>query len=172
MRYIFLDIDGVLATDKQMYMNTAKFQAKHEWAKELNVLYPFDPGCVKIFNEILEKTGATIILSSDWKKFWNLEKLRIIFEKNGIIDFPIDVTSDFIASMDSWVGLEKNRATQINEYITTHNLENFVVFDDLDVKKYSNPAYDDRMFLTRSSEGLKQSELKNKILVKLNSFTQ
>ena len=76
MKYIFLDIDGVLACDAQMYTNAKKFQKKREWAKELNVLYPFDPICVKVLNEILEATGAEIILSSDWKKFWTFWSTR------------------------------------------------------------------------------------------------
>jgi hypothetical protein len=166
MKYILLDIDGVLTTDKQMYMNAAKFQAKNEWAKELNVLYPFDPDCVIIFNEILELTNAEIILSSDWKLFWDLEKLHTIFEKNGVIKSPIDVTKDFMVSRDAWVGLEKNRASQLAEYIERKKLEDYIIIDDLNVKKYMDPKHDDSIILTRSAEGLKQSMVKYKILKK------
>jgi len=166
MKYIFLDIDGVLACDAQLYMNAKKFQSKHEWAKELNVLYPFDKDCVKIFNEILELSDAEIILSSDWKLFWNLENLNIIFKKNGVIKSPIDITENFTVSIDSWVGLEKNRASQIHEYIERNGIEDFIILDDLDIKKYMDPKYDDNIFLTRSKEGLKQSMLKTKILNK------
>jgi len=164
MKYIFLDIDGVLATDNEMYMNAKKFQSKHDWAKELNVLYPFNKDCVNILNEILELSDAEIILSSDWKLFWDLSKLKVIFEKNGLIKHPIDVTKDFMVSRDSWVGLEKNRASQIAEYVNRTQIEDFIILDDLDVKKYMNPEFDDKIFLTRSSEGLKQSMLKTKIL--------
>ena len=37
MKVIFLDIDGVLATDKQFMGNRNKFNQKNDWAKELKV---------------------------------------------------------------------------------------------------------------------------------------
>ena len=37
MAVIFLDIDGVLATNLQFQMNKQKFQEKHAWADELRV---------------------------------------------------------------------------------------------------------------------------------------
>ena len=164
MKYIFLDIDGVLACDEQMYTNAKNFQKKRPWAKELNVLYGFDKTCVRVFNEILEATGADIILSSDWKLFWDLEKLHTIFEKNGVIKSPIDITTEDMVSRDQWVGLEKNRAWQITEYIKRTGTEDFIIVDDLDVKKYMDPEYEDRTFLTISREGIKQSGVKDKII--------
>jgi hypothetical protein len=66
MKVIFLDIDGVLATNKEYMVNRTKFQTKHAEAKELRIPYPYNPQCVKIFNEIIENNNQ--IQVSDYFK--------------------------------------------------------------------------------------------------------
>jgi histidinol phosphatase-like enzyme len=53
-KIIFLDIDGVLATNKEFFRNTSKFWENHPAMAELKVPYPWNEGCVKIFNDILD----------------------------------------------------------------------------------------------------------------------
>ena len=157
MKVIFLDIDGVLATDKEFMMNRTKFQTKHPEAKELHIPYPFNPGCVKIFNEILQETDAKIVLSSDWRLHWNLEDLDKIFKFNGVIKSPEATTSFFKWKMSS--GLELDRVKQIEQYISNSEITNWVAIDDLNLSNLG-----DRFVRTKDSEGLKQTGLKNKIL--------
>ena len=162
MKTIFLDIDGVLATHKQYMMNRKKFQDKNPIAKELNISYPFDPKCVKIFNEILDETGADIVLSSDWKELFNLKDLDTIFKFNGVNKSPIDVT---ISELASFGNQTMNRAFQIGEYVTRNNVTNYVVIDDLNVGKYMVITNEENKFvLTNDFEGLKQLSIKNKII--------
>lgn len=162
MKTIFLDIDGVLATHKQYMMNRKKFWDKNDIAKELRIPYPFDPKCVKIFNEILDATGADIVLSSDWKYHWNLGDLDIIFKFNGVNKSPIDTTINEDASMGNQT---MNRAYQIGEYITRNNIDKYVVIDDLNVGKYMSITNEEHKFvLTNDFEGIKQLGIKDKIL--------
>ena len=165
---IFLDIDGVLATNIQFSMNRAKFWKKNPNMEELDVPYPWDKGAVDVFNDILEATGAEIVLSSDWKLYFSLKNLNEIFEFNGVSKSPIGVTSDlFIASGN----LEMTRAAEIGEYIKEHNIENYVVIDDLNVGKYMKlTGDDDKFFITTNRDGIKQTGLKEKIINKLNSY--
>jgi len=159
---LFLDIDGVLATYKQYVMNKKKFQDKNPIAKELNISYPFDPKCVKIFNEILDETGADIVLSSDWKELFNLKELDKIFKFNGVNKSPIDVT---ISELASFGNQTMNRAFQIGEYVTRNNITNYVVIDDLNVGKYMVITNEENKFvLTNDFEGIKQLGIKNKII--------
>jgi len=167
MSIIFLDIDGVLATNKQYMMNRKKFQDKNDIAKELRIRYPFDPKCVKVFNEILDITGADIVLSSDWRVHFSLEDLDKIFKFNGVNKSPIDITTSEIASFGN---LTMNRAFQIGEYATRNNITNYVVIDDLNVVKYmSITNEEDKFFLTENFEGIKKVGLKDKIIKKLNN---
>lgn len=161
MNVIFLDIDGVLATNKEFGMNRTKFQTKHPEAKELHIPYPFNHGCVKIFNEILEETNAKIILSSDWRLHWGLEELDRIFKFNGVIKSPEATTSFFKWKLSS--GLELDRIKQIEQYVAYSEITNWVAIDDLNLSDLG-----DRFVRTKDSEGLKQTGLKNKILKILN----
>ncbi len=174
MKKIFLDIDGVIATSKEHWMNAAKFQKKNQWAKDLHVPYPFNKKCVEILNEIIESTEAEIVLTSDWKKFWTLEQMDMIFKENGIIKPPIDQTKiEFYYSSND----VKIRVTEIETYLNLHGMitsdhnfpiGNWVILDDLPLNWYLSEEIKTRFFLTRASEGLKQSGLKNKIIEKLN----
>jgi hypothetical protein len=168
MKVIFLDIDGVLATHKQYMMNRKKFQDKNSIAKELNIPYPFDPKCVKVFNQILDATDADIVLSSDWKLHFSLEDIDKIFKFNGVNKSPIDTTVNEDASMSNQT---MNRTFQIGEYVTRNNITNYVVIDDLNVGKYMVITNEeDKFFLTDDFEGIKKVGLKDKIIKKLNKI--
>jgi len=93
-KIIFLDIDGVLATHLQFMMNRTKFRKKYPEANTLRIPYPFDEGCVKIFNEIIEETGADIVLTSDWKLHWDLDEIDKIFKYNQVVKSPFTFTEN------------------------------------------------------------------------------
>ena len=151
---IFLDIDGVLATVKQYNLTN---QSK-TWLQKYNV-YPFDPKCVKIFNEILEKVDADIIISSDWRVEFTLEELADIFKINGVIRPPMDVTPQYPTSMSHY---SKNRAGEIMKYVTDNKIgKNWIAIDDLNLNLWLYEHF----FMCKSEwEGIKQSGLKQKIL--------
>jgi len=169
MKVIFLDIDGVLATTKQYFTNRTKFREKNIDAKELNLPYPWDKECVDVFNEILDATNAVIVLSSDWKHHWSLEEIDKVFKWNGVIKSPIAYTPNDSVSFGN---LTMNRAWEIEKYIREVGVDDYVVIDDLWVNKYmKSNGSDHRAFITRESEGLKQTGLKDKIIKKLNNVS-
>ena len=161
-KVIFLDIDGVIALDKQFMTNRTKYAAKNELANKLRIPYGFDPGAVKVLNEILDETDATIVLSSDWRFHWDLEELDEIFKFNGVKKSPEFVTHKLKRKMSS--DLEDDRAHQIIDFKRKHNLTNWVAIDDLDLSF----SLGDHFFLTKSNDGIKRQNLKEKIIKKLN----
>ena len=168
MAIIFLDIDGVLATNIQFQMNKERFHEKHAWADELRVPYPFDPECVNILNEIIETTDAEIVLSSDWKLHWNILELHEIFHQNGVIKSPRTVTLNVTAEE---FDLEEERAYQISEFIKKFKPKQYVIIDDLEVGyKMETLEGQDRYVQTKSSEGLKQTGVKEKIIEKIGKI--
>ncbi len=161
MKVIFLDIDGVLATNKEFATNRTKFREKYLWAKDLRVPYGFNKGCVDIFNEILDVTDSEIVISSDWRIHWDLDELDKIFKSNGVKKSPIFGTIKTKRKMSS--ELEDDRVYQINEWVKFNNPEKWVALDDMNLSSLG-PNF----FRTKDSEGLKQIGLKDKIINKLN----
>ena len=161
MKIIFLDIDGVLATHKEFMMNRTKFQTKHPEAKEIRIPYPFNQGCVKVFNEILDETNAVIVLSSDWRFHWDLNDLDKIFKFNGIKKSPIAITSKIKRKLSS--DLEDDRSFQIKKYVDEILPDSWVAIDDLNLLSLG-----DNFIRTKDMEGLKQTGIKEKIIKKLN----
>lgn len=70
-RIIFLDIDGVLKTNKIRF----------------DKIPGIDENCLKRLKNIIKETGVKIVLSSDWRLF----KKRLVYLKEIGIDF-IDTT--------------------------------------------------------------------------------
>ena len=161
MKVIFLDIDGVLATNKEFAMNRTKFQTKHPEAMEIRIPYPFNPGCVKILNEILENTNAIIVLSSDWRFHWDLKDLDKIFKFNSVVKSPVAITSKIKRKMSS--DLEDDRAFQIKTYVNDMLPDTWVAIDDLNLSSLGS-----NFVKTKDSEGLKQTGIKEKIIKILN----
>jgi hypothetical protein len=160
-KIIFLDIDGVLATQMEFSPNVKEFHEKYEDAKKLHIPYPFNPDCVKIFNEILEETDAEIVLTSDWRNHWDLEELDQIFKFNKVNKSPFAVTGNHRVSMGN---NEKNRLNEIKRYKEKHKIGAYVIIDDLHMDIYET----DRFVRTTDNDGLKQDGIKKKIIDFLN----
>jgi len=144
---IFLDIDGVLATEND---------AEQEWHEQF--AYPFDKGCVAVFNELLHITGAEIILSSDWKISYSDDLIQLdqLFRHNGIAKSPMGVTPD----------LGGNRNKEIASWINKNenSINRFLIVDD---KKLT--CYPLRFVHCNINYGLKQVGIKEQCLSVLQS---
>ena len=163
-RYLFLDIDGVLATTNQYYSNKKKWHPAYD-------CYRFDEKCVKVFNEILsEFNDILIILSSDWKLHYDLKEMNDIFKWNGVNAKVIGKTpSSWGVEFKSLQQLEQCRAFEIMKYVETHNVQNYVAVDDLDLTPWMPEG---RFVRTpRANEGIKQNGIKQKIITILNNKT-
>ena len=157
--YIFLDIDGVLATSNQYYSNRKKWHPTYD-------CYRFDEKCVKVFNEILEKIDPIIILSSDWQNEYTIETLNNIFKWNNINSIITDVTGTaWGIKFKRLEQLEECRAYDIIEYAKKHKIKKYIAIDDLNLSNWIDGDY--FIHTPRANEGIKQSGIKNKILNKL-----
>jgi hypothetical protein len=118
----------------------------------------FNSKAVKVLNEILELTGAEIVVSSDWKLHCTLEQLQDMFKEYGVIKSPIDVTPDEVLKKMS--AIESNRVSEINGWLNNHtDVTHWVAIDDLDLSKLPNFVHTKKM-----KEGIKQSGIKEQIL--------
>ena len=179
MKVIFLDHDGVVCLSTEWGGRSKK---KLKYLKE----YPdtekvpvefrldnFNKKAVDVLNDILKQTGAEIVVSSDWKGHATLEELKEMYIKYGVIKSPIDVTPNHYFGRYE---LEMTRCSEIKDWLEEHpEVTHWVAVDDLDLSEKfgaisgnSNGGLKNFVLTPKSSEGIKQSGIKEKILKFLN----
>jgi hypothetical protein len=194
MKVIFLDNDGVICLSHNWGGRSKKWakyrSANPETSKLLNVapvnvrFDDFDKKAIKILNEILEETGAEIVVSSDWRYHATLEELGDYYLSQGISKKPIGITKrlgecdqpeNFIWSRQ-W-DLEQSRSLEILQYLRDNpEVTEWVAVDDLDMGKngedWKNWGLTNFVLTPKNTEGIKQSGIKGKIVNYLNNDIQ
>ena len=186
MKVIFLDNDGVICLSNNWGGRSkkwAKYRSKNPETSRyiddapVEVRFDdFDKKAIKVLNEILEETGAEIVMSSDWRCHANLEELGEYFLSQGILKKPVGVTKllgqcnqpENYPWLRKW-DVEQSRSLEILQYLFDHpEVTQWVAVDDLDMGKNGEEWKDwglDNFVLTPSrTEGIKQSGIKEKII--------
>ena len=149
MKILFLDNDGVICLSNnwgeraKKWANFKRDNPDVEFT-DRPVQCRFDDfysKAVKVLNEILEQTGAEIVVSSDWRLHANLEELGEYYESQGIIKRPIEVTDIFKDIFPKeWnafryrAELELERSMEIGHWLENHpEVTQWVAVDDLNM---------------------------------------
>ena len=138
MKILFLDIDGVL--------NSREYDRRRNW----NELTDIDETRLPFVKEIIDKTGAKIVLVSTWRSHWNSDEslcdedgkyINGMFSKYGLVIH--DKTPD--------LGLLSKRKDEVKAWLAEHTgeVERFVILDDYrfgwddlsDFYIHTNPHY-------------------------------
>ena len=189
MKVIFLDHDGVICLSTEWggrYKKREKINSQKLTTEEMPVEYRFDnfnQKAIKVLNQILEDTGAEIVVSSDWKRWATVEEMGEYYESKGIIKKPIAFTPNLGQctwhNENVWVwsrewDLEMSRVIEIKQYLHDHpEITHWVSIDDLDMGKTGERwgskfqhdwALDNFVLTPKSNEGIKQSGIKEKVL--------
>ena len=187
MKVIFLDNDGVICLANNWGTRNKKRQKAGLSTKvsfkelPLDVRFDnFDKKAVKILNEVLEETGAELVVSSDWRLYATLEELGDYYQSQGISKRPIDTTEKFAEAFPrEWSALrfraelELERYMEINRWLENHpEVTNWVAVDDLNLGIYepiSGDIFNENgltnfVHTRKSNEGIKQSGIKEKII--------
>ena len=114
-KFIFLDCDGVINFDK-WYIS--------EDYQNGNYLDPDAcPEVVQRINRLCDETGAKIVISSTWKVDpYYKQRLEYAGLKN-----VFDKTPDFIFIG----GDDYSRGWEIQDWIDTHDVDNYIIIDDV-----------------------------------------
>jgi hypothetical protein len=190
MKVIFLDNDGVICLSSNWgtrHKKQKKWDARKlsMTSREIPIEYRFDnfdKKAIKILNEILEETGAEIVVSSDWRQHAKLDELGVYYLEQGIIKAPVGITNRNLAECDvpnnfvwsrEW-DLEQCRSLEIKQYLKDNpQITHWVAIDDLNMGKtgldYSMEfehawGLENFVHTPRKNEGIKQSGIKEKIL--------
>lgn len=173
MKVIFLDNDGVICLYNNFGSRFKKRPSKGESKDNVKFKFDnFDKKAIKVLNEILEETGAEIVVSSDWQNFATLEELQEYYKSQGIIKEPISCTKVYgIDSRDHdnfpWEfrkEYEQTRSLEILNWLKKNKVDKWVAIDDLYMAKDNNWGLTNFVWTPLDTEGIKQTGIKEKIL--------
>ncbi len=107
MKTIFLDFDGVITIPPRWNMDLSKIQ---------------------IIKNIVDATGAKIIVSSSWRRN-SIEETKIAI-CNRIKNAP-ELMRWFVENLYDVTGIGANRGKEINQYLLNHkDITNYIIIDD------------------------------------------
>ena len=193
MKVIFLDHDGVICLFNNWGSRSKKWKKFHTENPDIEFTNrpvncrfdDFDIKAIKVLNEILEQTGCEIVVSSDWRLHATLEELGDYYISQGIIKRPIVVTDIFKDLFPKeWnafrfrAELEIERSVEIGHWLENHpEVTHWVAVDDLNMSmeflgdRFSSkdgsdkkPGLSNFVLTPKSSEGIKQCGIKEKII--------
>lgn len=194
MKVIFLDNDGVICLSSNW---GSRHKKQDKWGgKKLSMdiksipvecrFDNFDKKAVKVLNQILETTGAEIVVSSDWRLHGTLEELGEYYTSQGIIKKPIGFTKCWgefdkpeVFAWSQTDNTEQIRSLEILQYLKDNpNITHWVAVDDLNMGTHvANSSYgpfdrdwglENFVWTPRMWEGIKQSGVKQKIIKHLS----
>ena len=165
--YIFLDIDGVMATTSEITVDIKEYNKANIRKPYLEAPYKFNKDCVAALNEIIDTVNPTIILTSSWRKYFDLDQMEQIFADNGIKKFPEGSTH---VKIPRDIDTEKGRVDEIVAYIRYCGIKNWVVIDNYNLKKYFKEKNHDRIIITDPDSGIAGKLVKETVIKRLNRF--
>ena len=167
-KIIFLDVDGVL--NSQSYY--IEWMRRHRVGVDYdNSEKEIDESCVKNLKEIVDKTGAVIVLSSTWRNMRDVYKLAINLNKT-LAKYELHIS-------DKTPWLHGNRPEEIklwlDDYIFKGNeLKSFVILDDDfsidDYKKYGLENNVVKTSFYEENGGLRMEHVKKAIYILERKF--
>lgn len=121
MKVIFLDIDGVLNSNRTIHAFGGMPQSLKP--KEFK---KFDPVAIALVKRLCREAGAKVVISSSWRKREAWQTIGAVFK------LPvIDATPIFPG--DEKPGVERNRGKEVALFLSVHpSIKTYVIIDDND----------------------------------------
>ena len=149
---IFVDIDGVFQLSSYinyLVKNNMKTKDKHGQL--------FDTECIKNFNEIIDITGADVVITSSWR-FNGLISMKKLWKARGLKGNIIGITTIGAPFEFDCRGQEIERW-----FMDNGKPSKFVIIDDCNIGDYYNKEF----VKTNTKTGI-TSKIKDIIIEKLN----
>ena len=154
MKIIFLDVDGVLNSDR--YMASQKFNEeirgyKDMWEVINKVPHThLDPAAIKLLNTLVEQSGAEVVLSSTWRLRFTLDEMNEMLASRGA-KFTIVNKTPPARRFRSY------RGEEVRDYLKSleEQPESFVILDDID----QFPLLKDNFVRTTERDGLTETHV-------------
>ncbi len=136
MKVLFLDFDGVLncatwfaVTSKTQYRK-ARGKAKADLKAQARdvALRAIDPAAVMLLDQILDRAGAVVCVSSTWRMNWTEDELTGMLREHGFRGQIVGRTPSHSHRRD--LDNTNRRGTEIQEWLDENPTEAFCILDD------------------------------------------
>ena len=122
MRIIFLDIDGVLNSEE--WFNSKEYTSnKYIEINGISCNNEINEKFVKNLKDIVEHTGAEIVLCSTWRHI-SSHHSPIVYLNHMLNKYGLSILDKTGKTKPSF------RPKEIKEWLDNHNVESFVILDD------------------------------------------
>ena len=149
---IFLDIDGVLNSDK--YFSSIEDKENRYTDPVAKLLLDIDMTKVKLLLKVVNISQAKIVISSTWRRMKLYPSIKEALINIGL---PIVGETPF---------LEGQRGEEIRAYLADNQVDNFCIIDDEVFKDYKE--LEDNLIKTNYYQDGLTEEICHKIIKKLN----
>ena len=151
MKILFLDIDGVLNSERLVAENEARHATLGDHRCEcFSIIYQMDRACVARLNRILAETGAQVVISSSWRRLLDNATIIKILRSFGFEGAVIGATPDLVNDPE-WLARHEwgrngyehiDRGHEIWEWIAAHpEVTHFVILDDCSDMAHVKPFH-------------------------------
>lgn len=142
MNVVFLDIDGVLNSEKLCRQLDAQHKelGHHEACECYRLEHQIDGECVSRLNRIVAETNSKIVISSSWRLLLEPAEIKRVLVEHGFVGEIIGETPDLPnerreTPFEERVGFESldalTRGDEIQAWLTRNpGVERFVILDD------------------------------------------
>jgi hypothetical protein len=160
MKILFLDVDGVLNTQRYITRKDRQFIGRKHLAKLEWEVEQIDPARISMVNQIVQETGCKVVVSSTWRKLHSIEELDSLFRILGAEFSIFDYTHI----------LGTRRGFEIQEWLDENpQVDRFVILDDDSDMEHLTPYLVRTRFIGDETEaGLQQSHMQE-CIDKLNN---
>lgn len=131
MKIIFLDIDGVFNSSE--YDRSERYLLETAGMSDAQIMLiahhtHLDPEAIKVFNELVEKSGAEVVLSSTWRARYSVDEMNEMLKERGAT-FKISAATPVLFGKLSG---RIPRGKEIAHYLKMleKQPESFVILDD------------------------------------------
>lgn len=126
-RIIFLDFDGVLATDSYDDALLAGGERLRDCFGRR-----FDPGCVAYLRDVIGSTGADIVITSSWRQYLSPLAMRLMWKTRGMPGAVKGCTPR----------ISENRGMEIRKWLSSHqDVVSYVILDDMDKRQFDTDQH-------------------------------
>lgn len=126
MKVVFVDCDEVLNSDQHPGTET---KPTLEYGDPEYYACGLDPFHIAVLNDIVDQTGALVVLSTSWRNAHTLNMLRSIFKVAGFKGFIVGDTPRLFRTPD---GEPRFRWHEIKLWLDHAKPDAFVILDDID----------------------------------------